>query len=260
MKNKTFFTLIELLVVIAIIAILAAMLLPALQQARERGRSAKCISNMKQVAFCFSSYTDEFKGIIPPYRSNIEVTANGQLKGTSGKTWFSTREPVSLLAQYVGMTTEYDCALAGFGNVGGQLKRHALSCPTKDIQVNWVVSGNSIPGIGINTYLSWGGSTAKDRPQPISKVRYPSRGMVTMEKYKTGHIVSYSHNILTGSSAEYAADYPHNDSNTIIFLDWHVQQLKRNKVPDQQLRPSGATEAAKTTFWGVFRPYPNNEW
>ena len=64
-KIKKSFTLIELLVVIAIIAILAAMLMPALQQARERAQATSCQSNLKQITTGLLLYSDNNKDYFP---------------------------------------------------------------------------------------------------------------------------------------------------------------------------------------------------
>ncbi|MBS1370675.1 MAG: prepilin-type N-terminal cleavage/methylation domain-containing protein [Lentisphaeria bacterium] len=102
------FTLIELLIVIAIIAILAAMLLPALQQARERARGTSCVSNLRQCGTILQFYADASKGMLP---------AVG--KWTSGRAYLYAR-----LA---------DAGLIGFegsGTNGDKMKEQILRCPS----------------------------------------------------------------------------------------------------------------------------------
>src|SRR5580698_8661703 len=78
--HKCAFTLIELLVVIAIIAILAAILLPVLSQAQERGKRTSCLNNVKQITMGALVYANDNNNFVPAASGGllpIQINSNG---------------------------------------------------------------------------------------------------------------------------------------------------------------------------------------
>ena len=136
--KKTSFTLIELLVVIAIIAILAAILLPALQQARERAMATKCISNLKNCGSVSQMYVDGHKD----YWTGCDLTvsaidalpwfcelAKAKLIGgpTTRGTWNQNRDSLTLCPSMPQIPGVY--IAEGYGNSQAQMGAAFPSCP-----------------------------------------------------------------------------------------------------------------------------------
>ncbi|WP_294437470.1 DUF1559 domain-containing protein [uncultured Victivallis sp.] len=133
------FTLIELLIVIAIIAILAAMLLPALNKARERARTTTCINNSKQIGSGINMYTGDYNDLLPP----TIVTLLGNQEPRSISEYFNGISEVGLglvAAQgYLGPgsnkeNSEYPA------NAPKWLRPAVLHCPSSPLNDGWNVN------------------------------------------------------------------------------------------------------------------------
>ncbi|MCA9206125.1 MAG: DUF1559 domain-containing protein [Planctomycetales bacterium] len=103
-RRPTGFTLVELLVVIAIIGVLVAMLLPAVQAAREAARRSSCSNNLKQLGLAVHNTHDTYKRF-PPLcapSATVQLTVEGPYKGPYGRTVFHWMLP------FIEQTTIYD--------------------------------------------------------------------------------------------------------------------------------------------------------
>jgi prepilin-type N-terminal cleavage/methylation domain-containing protein/prepilin-type processing-associated H-X9-DG protein len=97
------FTLVELLVVIAIMALLAALFMPALGKAKEAGRAAACISNLRQIGIAVQLYVEGNNNRLPLMRDALAVT------GTNSPPTNSLPSPDQVLASELGNTNVLRC-------------------------------------------------------------------------------------------------------------------------------------------------------
>ena len=188
-KPRDGFTLIELLVVIAIIAILAALLLPALASAKEKGKRAQCISNLRQVGVAMNVYAlDNREYVLPAWwqggryvqlviaPENAEVAKSVGLytSTNSSSCWACPNRPglpvnniynqFALGYQYLGGITNWFCAATGVGQDFPAQSPVKLASSKPD----WVLAAEANVKY---TPEGWGA----DDPSGIRKAPHPKR-------------------------------------------------------------------------------------
>lgn len=212
------FTLIELLVVIAIVALLISLLLPALSQARERGRRAKCASNLHQIAVAWAMYVDEegrgrfvhpFANIHWFYGGKDPLWSAGA--GGFGAAW---KRPIN---RYVGID-RYGNAQARVFQCPADRGVRGVSNPDWLRNTTYDYTGNSYPAAGAITEGRPG-----MRPREPMELNDPLR-MVDIRVSPSIFVLVGEHQMMYVDQTRYEALWHSSDRGRVNlgFLDGHA--------------------------------------
>ncbi len=239
MRTHKAFTLIELLVVIAIIAILMSVLMPALKRAREGGKRASCLSNLKQMTLAWNMYADENDDRLVNGATGYSNYTGGDWATHAGElAWIDTLD-----------NSNWDAQMAGIkrGALWPYLRNEKIyRCPTgrkgQALTYSIMFSMNAVNHTEVHGVV---GAHVKKRseikPAPGLRLVFIDEGFMTADAYAVNY------------STERWWDNPparHGDGATLSFADGHVDHWKwRGSDTIERAREKEARQEGPLTNW-----------
>jgi prepilin-type N-terminal cleavage/methylation domain-containing protein/prepilin-type processing-associated H-X9-DG protein len=274
MLRKKAFTLVELLVVISIIALLLAVLLPALNKAREAGRKVVCGNHQRSIGLANQIYANCWNGKYVPILDTTVAKPSGTIGSFTYYCWMANKSFRSYLAidsrkiaKYTKSGNTYDT---------GTILPDEFYCPSDEVAKKQEVSSKGVlASFGYNltywqaivdTPMFWSrptSSTLKYAGYGMTDIKRPSSKLAFVDSvdwyvyWSSADYVNFwdkwgqinpDNYALKANNVSGVTIYRHNEGTNVLFYDSHVSYMAKSKVFVTQ-NSSASTRSDATGMW-----------